>query len=343
MIKSNKFPKITIIIPVKKINRLVRRAVPYLLTLDYPNYEILIVTDEAQDSPWENIKIVASGGVGPAKKRDLAEKHSTGEILAFIDDDAYPRSDWLKNAVNHFNKQNVAAVCGPGINPPYRGLLEKAAGAVSESKLCWGNVTFRNKSEGIVREVDDFITANLLVRRSDYKAINGFSSAFWPGEDTSFCLNIVKQLDKKILYDPQVIVYHHRRLPGRPYLEQVGAYGLHRGFFAKKFPATSLRLAYFVPSVFVIGGLGGIGGLGLKLLRPDFSPLLVNVVVGTFLVALLTYLFLVGYEFFKTWFKHKNLWLALLVPPGIFSVHVIYGIQFLRGLFKNELVSKLRK
>ncbi|OGR75591.1 MAG: hypothetical protein A2X40_08200 [Elusimicrobia bacterium GWC2_65_9] len=45
---------------------------------------------------------------------------------------------------------------------------------------------------------------------------------------------------------------HHRRagLPG--HLKQIGAYGLHLGFFAKEYPETSRKSVYFIPSVFVL-------------------------------------------------------------------------------------------
>ena len=37
----------------------------------------------------------------PGLKRDLASKKASGDILAFLDDDAQPSVDWL-NIANHF-------------------------------------------------------------------------------------------------------------------------------------------------------------------------------------------------------------------------------------------------
>jgi glycosyltransferase involved in cell wall biosynthesis len=336
--------KVSIIIPAKTITNYIREAIPYLLTLDYPNYEIIIITDKLESSPWDSVQIIASGAVGPAQKRDIGEKHAKGEYIALIDDDAYPRKDWLKNAVKHFKKDDVAAVCGPGITPTYVGLREKASGIISNSKLCWGNVTFRNEAEGDVREIDDYITANLIVRRSDYQKIGGFGSTYWPGEDTSFCLNIIEKLNKKILYDPKIVVSHHRRLPGKPYLKQVAGYGLHRGYFAKILPKTSLRLPYFIPSLFLVGCLGGLTSLGLKLAFPNLYPQFLTSLVTIFSAILGLYFLLLLREFVKTLYRENSLWLALLVPPGIASVHLVYGARFLQGfLLTRDLVSKLRR
>lgn len=335
------FPKFSIIIPVQKINSFIRKAVPFLLSLDYPNFEIIIVTDKQETSPWKDIKIIG-GVVGPAQKRDAGEKVATGDYIALIDDDAYPHKDWLKNALKHFKRSEVAAVCGPGVAPPFGDLLEEAANEVSVSKLCWGNVTFRNRSEGDIREVDDYITANLIIRRSDYNKIGGFCNTYWPGEDTSFCLNIVEKLNKKIIYDPSVVVYHYRRRPGIPYLKQVGSYGLHRGYFARILPKTSFRLPYFVPSLFILGVIGGAIVTGIHISFPAFLPDMFAILTSMFFSFTLFYLFLLMWEFFKISFR-RNIKLALLACFGIFSVHIWYGLRFLQGfLFTKNLISKYR-
>jgi len=339
-----KYPKVSIVIPVKSINHYIRKAIPYLLTLDYPNFEIIVVTDNKEKSPWNEVKIVASGVVGPAQKRDLGEKKSQGDYIAFIDDDAYPQKEWLKTALRHFTNEKVAAVCGPGTTPPHINFLEKLSSVISNSKLCWGNVTFRNRAEGKVREVDDYITANLIVRRSDYQTIGGFGTAYWPGEDTSFCLNIIEKLGKKIIYDPAVVVFHHRRPFGLPYLKQVAGYGLHRGYFAKILPKTSFRLPYFAPTFFVVGGVLGLGVLYARGKYPNFLPLPMDCAVQLYVMAVGTYLLLLFFEFVTTIFRSKNLLLALLTPPAIFLVHLTYGARFLQGfLLTSNLVSKLRQ
>ena len=57
--------------------------------------------------------MIPTGKVRPAEKRDRGVRESNGEIVAIIDDDAYPESDWLTNAVRHFENPDIAAVGGP--------------------------------------------------------------------------------------------------------------------------------------------------------------------------------------------------------------------------------------
>ncbi len=66
--------KVSIIIPVRAVNDYIREAVPHLLALDYPDFEVLIFPDETEANPFgsDRVKIIASGKTGPAEKRDLA-------------------------------------------------------------------------------------------------------------------------------------------------------------------------------------------------------------------------------------------------------------------------------
>ncbi len=80
---------------------------------------------------------------------------------------------------------------------------------------------------------------------------------YWPGEDTKLCMLLTKAEGKRIVYEPEAVVYHHRRALFWGHFRQVWNYAVHRGFFAKRYPDTSLRPQYFVPSTFVVAGALG--------------------------------------------------------------------------------------
>lgn len=50
----------------------------------------------------------------------------------------HPRSDWLKNAVRHFDDPNIAAVGGPAVTPPDDSFWQRVSGAVFLSKIGGG-------------------------------------------------------------------------------------------------------------------------------------------------------------------------------------------------------------
>lgn len=314
--------KVSIIIPVREINDYIREAIPHHLQLDYPDYEILIFPDEPSEETFPRTRIIPSGKTGPAEKRDMALEYAQGEILAFIDDDAYPRSDWLKNAVSHFDNPSVGAVGGPAVTAENDGVLRQASGKVYESFLCSGGYTYRY-IPGKLMDVEDLPSVNLIVRKDVFAQIGGYDSNFYPGEDTKLCLDIIKLAQKRIVYDPDVQVYHHRRKLFREHLKQSNNYALHRGYFAKVLPDTSRKFVYFVPSLFV---LGLVAGPLLALLCPPLWYLY-------FSVLLLYFLLLVA-----STVNLKNIRVWILSIAGVFLTHLGYGIGFVRGLLSRELI-----
>lgn len=315
--------KVSIIIPVKEINNYVREAIPHHMELDYPDFEVLIFPDEPtkETFPYENVKIIPSGKVGPAEKRDLAMQYASGDYFAFTDDDAWPRKDWLKNAMVELQREEVGAVGGPAVTAPNDSLMQQASGKVYESFLCSGGYTYRYLP-GKKKEDDDLPSVNLIVKREVFEAIKGFDSTFYPGEDTKLCMDIVN-LGKKIIYDPEVLVYHHRRYMFKGHLKQATNYAKHRGYFAKVLPQTSLRFVYFVPTLFTIGLFFGPVVCAL-------FPFLWWVYFGV----LILYFGLAAWSLRSC----KNLKLFIVSLLGIAATHVGYGINFVRGLCAKELL-----
>ncbi|MBE9528641.1 MAG: glycosyltransferase, partial [Proteobacteria bacterium] len=134
---------VSIIIPVKEINDYIRESVPHILNMDYQDFEILIFPDTASEESFEKTRIIPTGSMGPAEKRDLALEHATGEILAFLDDDAYPERGWLVSALKGFDDPEVAAVGGPAVTPDSDSVWQRASGMVFESRLTSGEYGYR--------------------------------------------------------------------------------------------------------------------------------------------------------------------------------------------------------
>ena len=246
--------------------------------------------------------------------------HAQGDILAFIDDDAYPEEDWLKNAAKNFEDFQVGAVGGPAVTPPNDSLRQKASGKIYESLIVGGPYRYRY-IKGKKRKVIDYPSCNLLVRKDVFVKLKGFDTSFWPGEDTKLCLEIVDKLKKEIIYDPNVLVYHHRRPVFLPHLRQVANYALHRGYFAKKYPKSSLKVSYFLPSLLFLAVLSG---LALSLFIPYFRRM--------YSASLFVYLGAV--LFFSL---NKEVKTIPLVFLGTIFSHLTYGLFFLKGILTKKL------
>jgi len=184
---------------------------------------------------------------------------------------------------------------------------------------------------GKVREIDDWPSVNLMIRISEFEKVGGFDCKFWPGEDTKLCLNL-KKLGKKMLYIPTMIVWHHRREGLFAHLKQVGAYGLHRGYFAKNYPETSFKLKYFIPSIF---SFFVIFSLLIQVIFNEYWNIVLSIgwmIYGfAVLIAILQIM------------RFEGVFVALISFPYILLTHFWYGIKFIYGFVHSDtLVSKLR-
>ena len=171
MINNVKNLMFSIIIPVKDKNDYLIESIENCLNLSYPYYEILIFPDNSFDYSHPKVKVIPTGTIGPAEKRDMAIKYASGDILAFLDDDAYPEKHWLDHASKYFNDENngIAAVCGPAVTPESDGFVQQLSSEIYSSFIASGNVVFRYKPINKVFEVDDFPSVNFIIRKDCFK------------------------------------------------------------------------------------------------------------------------------------------------------------------------------
>ena len=317
--------KFSIIIIVRKINDYVKEVAKHIKDLDYQNFEVFIVTDVKEDFDFKDLrfKLLLAEKFSPGEKRNQGAKNAVGSVLAFLDDDSYPNKDWLRNAAAVFEDVDVYALGGPAVTPLNAGYSERMSGRVIESAFVSGNTTYRYTPKS-KRMVDDYPSVNLFVRKDSFDSVGGFTPYFWPGEDTKLCLDLVTKYDKKFLYDPSVLVYHHRRGLLLPHLKQISRYGQHRGQFAKIFPETSRIPAYFAPSAFVVG--------------LAFGPIICSIIPTLWTIyywVIFVYLSILFIESAKVAFKEKSTFAFFEFAVAIFMTHVVYGINFLIGLIRK--------
>ncbi len=310
---------VSIIIPCKTIDAYTKECIEQCQKLDYKYHEIIVLPDSA-DEQIEGTMTIPTGPVSPGLKRNIGVKNASGNYCAFIDNDAYPRKDWLTNALKHFKDPQVGGVGGPGLTPAEDGSLQKAGGYVMSSFMT-GNLSSRYKTKGSF-ESDDIHSCNFVASKEAIKAAGGWNEKYWPGEDTLMCMAI-KGIGKKLVESSDVVVYHHRRSLLKAHLKQVSRFGIHRGFFAKKYPKNSLKPTYFLPTILVSGLFGGI-------LLAMFFPALANVVwigAGAYLFSALV----------ASVLQVRSLKMVFQVWAGIVVTHFVYGLYFLSGLLKRDL------
>ena len=309
--------RVSIIIPCKSIDDYTIKCLEVCKTLK-EEPEIILLPDEMPKTEQKGIVVIPTGPVPPGKKRNIGYDRSTGSYCAFLDSDAYPRNDWLKNALAILQDPQIIAVGGPGVTPLEDNAKQRAGGMVYESILM-GNLGSRYLSHEI-KESDDIHSCNLIVKKDAMAGVK-WTEKYWPGEDTLFCLDLKKKGVGKMVESGDVVIFHHRRELFRKHLKQVSAFGLHRGFFFKRFPETSRKPLYAMP-LFIVLVTIALPILGI-LLNPIFL--------------LLFGLEFVAYLIVAVHASRKEPRLLAWVFSGLIVTNWGYGLSYLKGLLKKEL------
>jgi len=118
-------PNVSVLVPVKNEERVVRRLLTAMTRLEYPreNLEVIVVEDGSKDGtldicrefsqrlPW--VKVYhreTSNGKGDAL--NFAFRQSMGEIIATFDADDVPEPEAIKKALRYFDRPETGAVHG---------------------------------------------------------------------------------------------------------------------------------------------------------------------------------------------------------------------------------------
>ncbi len=148
---------------------------------------------------------------GLSGARNTAIASASGEVLAFLDDDAVAEPDWLERLLAAYDDPRVLAA-GGAVRPRWDGGRPRAF----PPEFDWVvGCTYRGMPEaaGPVRNV---IGANMSFRRDVLAAVGGFREdvgrvgAVPIGcEETELCLRARRRFpDGIVLYEPRAVVHH---------------------------------------------------------------------------------------------------------------------------------------
>ncbi len=181
-------------------------------------HEVVVVVDNNADLyEWVRTQLPAvvavdhRGPKGASATRNSGARAAGGSILAFLDDDAVARTDWLRNLIAPLARPDVVGV-GGYVEPVWLGPVPRW---MPEEFLWVVGASYRGmpQTAGPIRNV---WSENMAINRADFLKIGGVREGFGKsgleprgGEDTDFCIRLASAIKGgSWWYEPAARVGH---------------------------------------------------------------------------------------------------------------------------------------
>jgi glycosyltransferase involved in cell wall biosynthesis len=251
----NKSISVSIIIPSYNSYKTIQYTIEQILSFaDQEKLTEIIIVDSSDDKVTKKylnsivggkIKIITSGvKIMPAVQRNLGANHAVGNLLLFIDSDAYPSKYWVQQIILAY-QSGYKVGGGSYLVPDFQ----------KNSKIVLAQY-YQEFGEylpaGKIRKKKILPSCNFFCDKSLFHSINGFPQ-IRASEDSLFCLNVGKYSD--IIYLPQASVYHIFREDKDHFLSNqhlIGKYVYkYRKNYYNSFYLKGFIFYLFIPLIFI--------------------------------------------------------------------------------------------
>jgi len=146
---------------------------------------------------------------GLASSRNAGIKNASGNIVAFIDDDAVAAKDWIERLVSVYRDSNVIGVGGK-ILPLW---MSSEPNCLPEELYWIIGATYKGFPEYMTK-VRNLFGSNMSFKREVFEKVGSFDENLGrkgesqlQAEEAEFCIRVSRRLGK-VVYTPEAIVYH---------------------------------------------------------------------------------------------------------------------------------------
>lgn len=229
---DSNWPRISIVLCSYNGARTIRGTLESLRALDYSDYEVIVINDGSTDETANiicdyDVISISTENRGLSNARNTGWQAATGDIVAYIDDDAYPDPHWLQFLASTYLTTDYAAVGGSSPAPAGDGLIAD----------CVANAPGRPVHVLLTdTEAEHIPGCNMSFKRYALEAIGGFDPRFRvAGDDVDACWQVQEQ-GWKIGYHAGALNWHHCRDSLKAYWRQQLNYGRAEALLEEKWP-----------------------------------------------------------------------------------------------------------
>jgi glucosyl-dolichyl phosphate glucuronosyltransferase len=160
----------------------------------------------------KDVNIVINNGCGLSSARNIGVKSAKGEIIAFIDDDAFPDEEWLENVIKNFDDLNIIGVGGT-----IRPVWQDGRPDWFSDELLWVPCCSYKGGPDRKSTIRNPFGCNMAFRKTVFEKVGYFNISLGRvgaknifGEEMAFSVRaLTKIAGSKIVHDPRAIVFHN--------------------------------------------------------------------------------------------------------------------------------------
>jgi cellulose synthase/poly-beta-1,6-N-acetylglucosamine synthase-like glycosyltransferase len=231
-------PFISVVIPARNVGGIIGNCLESLKELDYPKdrMEIIVADGLSTDRTKEiaesyGAHVIVNPRIRVVSARNVGFEAAQGELIAFSDADCVMDENWLKNCPKYFQDETVAGVGGPNLVPQGESNFGKAVGLIFDYAFF---VTRAAPTMVFDKVIESRAFGSNAVYRADVlRKVMPVDESMIEGEDVAMN-RLIKDLGYRLLYVPDVIVYHSRRSTPKRWWRQMYNYGLGRVLLHKR-------------------------------------------------------------------------------------------------------------
>ena len=230
--RARNWPRVSVVVCSRNGALTLAECLTGVAELAYSNVETIVVDDGSTD---ETAAIAAAFGVqlvrtenqGLSAARNTGLNAASGEIVAFLDDDSVPDTDWLLYIVTALLDGEHAGVGGPNIPPTAASLVSQA---IANGP---GGPIHVLLSDQIAEHIPG---CNMAFWKDALDAVEGFDPQFRiAGDDVDICWRL-QERGWTLGFCAPAMVWHRRRSTIRSYLKQQREYGRAEALLERKWP-----------------------------------------------------------------------------------------------------------
>ena len=244
-------PRISVVVCTHNGSRTIRNCLEGCARLRYPDYEVIVVNDGSTDSTAQivrdfEVRLINIQSGGLSRARNIGLDAVTGQIIAYLDDDARPDEHWLGHLAHTFLTSDHVGVGGPNIvpvdDPPFSQCVANAPGGPTHVLI----------TDHLAEHIPG---CNMAFRVRQLREVGGFDPRFRiAGDDVDVCWKLQAR-GWTLGFNPAAVVWHHRRHTLGAYWKQQVNYGRAEAMLERKWPEKYNRVGH-------IGWRGRLYGTG---------------------------------------------------------------------------------